>query len=147
MAQGSFTARVRADVAKAKELMLAVRNESVQRIVEIAQTPKAAGGNMRVDTGFLRASLMATIGDANFTLKDKPDGEARYSWDAGQVGLVILGADIKDPITVVYTASYARPREYGARGQAGDRFVGLAAQQWQRVVDEVSAEARTRAGL
>lgn len=144
MAQGSFTGVVTAWVAQTKARQIAVRNESAQRVVEIMQTPVAAGGRMRVDTGFLRASLVAINGDALPSQVIHPGGQS-YTYDGGQTSLVIAGADLTDTLTFVYTANYARPREYGARGQPGDRFVGLAAQQWQRVVTEVVAEAQTRA--
>lgn len=42
--------------------------------------------------------------------------------------------------------NYARHQEYGAQGRAGRRFVGLAAQQWLRIVEEVAKEAQSRAG-
>lgn len=146
MAQGSFAATVSAWVKKTKERTLFVYQESAQRVVEVMQVPRGAGGNMRVDTGFLRASLFATTTGTLPPVTYKPDGDVKFSYDAAQVNLVIAGADITDPITVVYTANYARPREYGSRGQAGDRFVGLAAQQWNRIVNEVCAEAQSRAG-
>lgn len=144
MAQGSFSATVSQWVRETKARQTAVFRESAQRTVDVAQTPVSQGGRMRVDTGFLRASLQAVIGDGNFTLRAKPDGAASFAYDAGAVSLVIAKATIIDPITVGYTANYARPREYGARGQAGDRFVGLAAQQFPRIVREVCAEARKR---
>lgn len=146
MTQGTFTAQVAAFVAKSKERMDAVHRESAQRIVGVMQTPRAAGGNLRVDTGFLRASLVATTTGILPPTTTKPDGPAAFSYSAGTINLVIAGADIKDPITVVYTANYARPREYGARGQPGDRWVSLAAQQWQRVVSEVVTEVKARTG-
>lgn len=146
MAQGRFTAEVNTWVAETKERMDAVYRESAQRVISVMQTPRAAGGNLRVDTGFLRASLFATTSAALPPVTFKPDGDAPVSFNPGQVALVIAGADIKDPITVVYTANYARAREYGARGQLGDRWVALAAQQWQRIVTEVATEAKARAG-
>jgi hypothetical protein len=144
MAQGSFSAQVGAWAAKAKQRTEGVYRESAQRIVAIMQTRQSDGGNMRIDTGFLRASLVALTSDALPSQTFKPDGIDHFAYDAGPINLTILGAKITEPITVVYTANYARPREYGARGQAPDRFVGLAAQQWQRVVSEVAAEAQAR---
>lgn len=146
MAQGSFTAQVRAFTDKAKANMDAVHRESAQRVVEVMQRPRGAGGNLRVDTGFLRASLVATTTGALPPTREKPDGIDVFPYDAGPINLIINGADIKDPITVVYTANYARPREYGARGQPGDRWVSLAAQQWQRIVSEVVTEVKARTG-
>lgn len=141
----SATATVTAWVLETKARVLAVRNESAQRIVEIAQTPMAEGGRMRVDTGFLRASLVAFTGDGGMPAARANPGGA-FAYDAGQVSLVIAGADLDDRLTFAYTANYARPREYGANGQSPDAFVRMAAQQWQRVVGEVCVEARARAG-
>lgn len=103
------------------------------------------GGNMPVDTGFLRASLMAS------TKMPKPRGGApeegkTYSFDEGQVALVIAGAEIGDTLYAVYGANYARAVEYGHNGAPDRGFVRLAAQQWQGIVAEVAAEARSRAG-
>lgn len=144
MAQGSFAAQVGAWAAKTKGRTEAVYRESAQRIVAVMQTRQSDGGNMRIDTGFLRASLVALTADALPSQTFKPDGIDRFAYDAGPINLTILGAKITEPITVTYTANYARAREYGSRGQAPDRFVGLAAQQWQRVVSEVAAEAQAR---
>lgn len=146
MAQGRFAAQVSDWVKATKQRQEAVYKESAQRVVAVMQTPRGAGGFMRVDTGFLRASLVATTSAALPPTVEKPDGDGKFSYDAGQISLVITGADIETPITVVYTANYARHREYGARGQAPDRFVALAAQQWGRIVNEVCVEAQARAG-
>ena len=144
MAQGSFAGQASEWVKETKARMLAVRNESVQRVVEIMQTPVEAGGRMRVATGFLRASLRAAVGTANFVTTSPPVGQLKFIYDASAVSLVIAGADIGDPIEVVYTANYARAREYNPNGQTPDRFVAMAAQQWGRVVNEVCREAQAR---
>lgn len=146
MAQGSFSAKISSWVKETRERRDAVYRGSAQRIVEIMQTPRAAGGNLRVDTGFLRASLVATVGGNLPPQTIKPDGVAAFTYDAAAINLVIAGAEINEPITAVYTANYARPREYGARGQAGDRWVALASQRWHQVVEQECAEARARAG-
>lgn len=146
MAQGSFSAKVSAWVRETKERREAVHKASAQRVVEIMQTPRGAGGNLRVDTGFLRASLVGLTGTSLPAQTIKPDGVEAFSYDGAQINLVIAGADITQPLTFVYTASYARPREYGARGQAPDRWVALAAQQWPQVVDQVCNEAKARTG-
>lgn len=140
MAQGRFSADVRNWTEKARANIKTVRDEATQRVITLMQTPVGAGGRMRVDTGFLRASLRTTIGSANFAVVDRPDGGGTYTWDAGEVSLIIASAKITDPIEAVYTAKYARHREYGARGQPPDRFVALAAQQWPRIVADVAAE-------
>lgn len=142
MAQGSFSAKISSWVKETRERRDAVYRGSAQRIVEIMQTPRAAAGNLRIDTGFLRASLTATTGSSLPPMTFKPDGIDAFPYDAGPINLVINGAEISDPITVVYTANYARPREYGARGQPADRWVSLAAQQWPQVVDQECAKAK-----
>jgi hypothetical protein len=144
MPQGSFSGQVSAWVAKSKARVEAVYKESAQRVIAEMQRPVGVGGNMPVDTGFLRASLMAELGTPNFGLRDNPGGKAVY--DAGQVSLIIASAKITDPITAVYTANYAKFVNDGARGRAPRQFVGLAAQQWPRIVDEVCREAQGRAG-
>lgn len=146
MAQGRFTAQIEGWIAEKKALRDAVYREAAQRVVEIMQTPQKEGGNLRVKTGFLRASLHAALGDALPVVTDRPSDEVFYSYDAGEVNLVIAGASADDVITVAYAARYARPREYGSRGQPGDAFVRLASQQWGRVVQEVVTEARARSG-
>ena len=140
-----FAAGVSGWAAETKDRIKAVRNESAQRVVEIMQTPVGAGGNMPVRDGFLRASLVATTGAAPLPTRDKPgDGQA-YTYDAGDVALVIAGAGMNDTITFAYTANYARPQNYGSRGRPGRMFVDLAAQQWGRVVHEVVQEVNARA--
>jgi len=110
------------------------------------QTPVAKGGNIPVDTGFLRASLTAVIGDQMPASRAAPPDGGAFAFVGDQVNLVIATADLNDTITVAYTANYARHVEYGARGRPGRRFVFLAAQQWPRIVEEVAREAQARAG-
>src|SRR3954470_7237739 len=116
MAEGTFTAQVRAAVAKRKDLMREVYIEAVEDHIDIMQTTKAAGGNMPVRDGFLRASLKAGIGHVSFPVAYKPAGDTKYAFDGAAISLVIQGAKVTDPITVSYTANYARPREFGTRG-------------------------------
>ncbi len=142
MAQGSFSAQVSAWVKQTKARQVAVYKGSAQEVVSIMQASRSEGGNLRIDTGFLRASLTANTSGVMPPVTYKPKGIEKFPYDAGPINLVIIGADIKDPITVVYTANYARPREYGARGQAGDRWVALAAQQWPQVVAQQCAKVQ-----
>ena len=144
MAQGSFSAQVRGWVTEKKARMVAVRNESAQRLIEIMQTPVAKGGNMPVDTGFLRNSLKATVGTANFSTVANPGGALSFSYDGGEVALVIAKAEINDTIEAVYTANYARVANYGGDNRAPRLFVNLAAQQWPQIVAQVAAEAEAR---
>lgn len=133
-------------VRETKQRMAAVKNESVRRTIEFMQTPVAKGGNMPVKTGFLRASLKATIGQAQFATMENPGGDRTFSYDGGEVALIIAGAAIEQPIEAVYTAVYARVANYGGENRAPRLFVDLAAQRWTQTVAEVSAEAQRRAG-
>lgn len=136
----TFSAQVSDWVRATKARQEAVFRESAQRVAEIAQTPTSAGGRMRVDTGFLRASLSASLNGALPPLRDNPGAGRSHVYDAGEVNLVIVNAEIGDVITLAYAARYALPREFK------DAFVRTAAQQWPRIVAEVAAEAQGRAG-
>lgn len=146
MPQRSFSAQVSAWVAETKERVVAVRNEAAQRTVELMQTPVAAGGNLPVDTGFMRASLRALIGIALPGETYRPDGPGHYGYDESAVNLVIASAQLSDTITVAYSANYALFVEMGGRGRPARRFVALAAQNWPSIVEQVCVEARSRAG-
>jgi hypothetical protein len=141
---GNFSATVSDWVRETEARMTAVRNESVERLIEVMQTPVGAGGNMPVDTGFLRASLRTTIGKASFAVTTNP-GKLSVAYDSGEITLVLAGAKVSDTIEAVFTANYALAAEYGGENRQGRRFVGLAVQQWPQIVREVSIEAQGRA--
>ena len=140
---GSFSAKVSSWVAESKERMTAVRNMAVEAVVEIAQTPVGAGGNMPVDTGFLRASLFATTSGVLPPSRDGP-GDGSFSYDASDVLLTLAGASLDDVVIIGWSASYARYVNYGARGRPGTKFRDLAAQQWSRIVAEASRELEAK---
>lgn len=146
MAQGSFSGQISKWVAETKERRDAVHRGSAQRIIAIMQTTRNQGGALRFDTGYLRSSLVVTNNSALPMATDKPDGIPAFTYDAAQTSLVILNADIKDPIQAVYSARYAIYREFGARGQPGDRWVALASQQWPQVVASECEKAKAAAG-
>ena len=135
----SFSAQVSDWVRKSEQRMDVVRRTSVQRVVNIAQTPVGQGGNLPLDTGFLRRSLMATtsamprVGE-NLQGSENQIALAIANWDAGQA--LYLG----------YTASYSSHVHWGTRGRAARLWVTLAAQRWQQIVAEVARELRSRAG-
>lgn len=148
MANLNFAAAVADWVKKVEGATEAVFKESAQEVVSQMQMPRSAGGRMRVDTGFLRASLMAsTSAMPSIQPSAKPVDGNSYSPDAGQIEAVIAGADLGQTLYFGYSASYAAAREYGARGQAPDAFVRTAAQRWQAIVDSKVAELKRRLGL
>ena len=111
-------------------------------------TPRSAGGRLRVDTGFLRASLMAsTAAMPSISPTARPVEGGKYVYNEGQVEAVIAGAEVGDTLYSGYTASYAAAREFGARGQPPDAFVRMAAQNWGMIVDRNTAKVKAAFGL
>lgn len=146
MAQQSFAASVDAWVRETEARMTAVFRESTERVIDAMQTPVGAGGNMPVRDGFLRASIMASTAAPIARAMAKPKEGVAYSYYAGQVALVIAGAEIGDTIYATYGANYARAQEYGAQGRSGRGFVRLAAQRWPAIVAGVVSEAKAVVG-
>lgn len=142
----TFSGKISAWVRERNERETAVFRESAQRLIEVMQTPVSQGGRMRVDTGFLRASLMVSLGDANFSIRQAPPdprkpGDTSVIYQPSDAAVVIAQAEIADKITATYTAAYARAREY-----RGDAFRAMAVMQWPQIVSEVCREAQSRAG-
>lgn len=118
----TFTAQIKAFADKSKEKVEAVIKQSAQEVFSIAQTPKAQGGRMPVDTGFLRNSLIAQLNGAT------------VSGGADAYTLAIAGAESGDTIFAGWTANYARYMEYGTSRTPGNFYMLSAAQQWQAIV-------------
>lgn len=130
----------------------AIFKQSVQELVSVAQRTRSEGGRMRVDTGFMRASLMASTASmpAINPSAVPPPGAAPNSipYNSQPVEAVIIGAELGGPpIYLGYTAAYAGFREYGANNQPADAFVRTAAQQWPQIVAAKEAELKSRLGL
>ena len=137
----SFSAQVSAWAAQSEQRLTAVFRQSAQAVAGEVKKPVAAGGNMRVKTGFLRASLMASTSQMpSINPEAKPaTGAADNSYSEDQnVTLIIAGADIGQTIYLGFTAAYARPREYE------DGFVRLTAQRWPQIVEECARLIKSR---
>lgn len=129
-----FSAQVNDYVRKYKERMEAVFKQSAQDVIAQAQTPVAQGGNMPVDTGFLRNSLVSGLnGSTSLT-------------GADSYVLAVAGANLGDSIFAGWTANYARYQEYGPNGRPGRFFMRAAAQNWQDIVTRNANELRNRGG-
>ena len=103
--------------------MLRVSQQSLQDTVRIAQTTVAQGGDMPVDTGFLRNSLVTELNGR----------EVGSGADSYVLGLSAL--QLGDPFAVAWAAEYAIPRHYMVGvGQGGGLWRDKAAQQWSRIV-------------
>lgn len=130
----SFSANVSAWARKSRLRTTAVFRDAVQRTLRDAQTPIAQGGNMPVDTSFLRNSLGASLAGP----PRGPSVQAESQGNPDDVMLVIAGAQLGDVIWAGWTAEYARHMEarYGFRESA--------VQRWSQHVAAAVREAKAR---
>lgn len=135
----SFAAQVGSWANKVDGALEAVFKESAQELVN--ELTRLAP----VDTGFLRASLMASTTAMPQMTRANPG--AAVPGDLGEIMLVIAGADIGDTIYLGYTANYAAYVHYGARGNAPRPWVTMVAQRWTAIVAAKAAEVKQRLGL
>lgn len=133
----SLEATVSAWVRKSEARMKAVAQTAIQTTVEdvLDGTP--------VNTGFLRASFTVTKNKAlPVRVGDKPvEGQ---TYQVQPYVLTINGMKAGDTVYGNFVADYAIPVEFGARGRAGVRMVGLAVQKWGQNVNDAVAEAKRR---
>lgn len=135
----NFNAAVDLWVQQTEERMNAIFKSSAQEVIRIMQAPVAEGGNMPVDTGFLRASLQVTVNGAPVpAIRPNPNPNAPKgsldNYTATVASLAIAGAEIGDSVVASYSANYAPMIEYGTSKSAPRGFVRLAAAQWQEIV-------------
>jgi len=133
----SLTAPVDNFVRKSKARTEAVWKESTKRLIFYIQTPRAKGGRMRVDTGFLRASGQASLtglpsGPA------RPDDGRTYHNVPDITVVAIAKAQLGGKIWFGWTANYARVREYY------DGFLRGGVAEWKRIVGEVVRDLKAR---
>lgn len=137
-----FGAQVRAFAEKAKAMQSAIFRESATLLVEEANTPEGQGGRMPVDTGFLRNSSAASV-------------EGMPADGALVPALVFATMHLGQTVWVGWTAKYAMRMEHGFQGedslgrtyaQAGKGFARAAAQRWDFIVAEVTADVKGRMG-
>jgi hypothetical protein len=118
----------------------AVFKESTKRVVSEAQA------RIPVDTGFARASIRGSLSDMPQIdpSMSRPKEGGSFS-DSGEWVTTIASARLGDTIYVGWTANYVIYLEYGSSSQAPSGFVRIAALQWQQIVAQVTAEAKSRA--
>jgi hypothetical protein len=116
----SFSSDVSNWAKRTEARTLAVFQTAAQDLIEEAQTPRAKGGNMPIDFGFLRNSGQAALNDI-------PSGPSSPN-NMTAAPLVISRAKIGDRVVFGWTANYAVYMEarYG--------FMRLAAQKWRQFV-------------
>ena len=134
--KSSLTAPVDNFVRVSNARMEAVWKEGTKRLIFYIQTPRAKGGRMRVDTGFLRASGQAS-------LTGLPQGPVRPNEDKTYnipdlTVVTIAQAKLGGKIWFGWTANYARIREYY------DGFLRGGVSEWPRIVSEVVRDLKAR---
>lgn len=126
-----FIADVQRFTDKTADQMLRVAKQSLQDVIRQAQTPVAKGGDMPVDTGYLRNSLVTEVRGAT----------AGQGADSFILGLSTL--ELGDPFQVAWTAEYAIPRHYAVGvGQGGGLWRDRAAQRWPGIVEKNARAVR-----
>lgn len=137
MPQQGFSAQVSNWVTQTRQRMEAVVKTAAENVVEevISRVP--------VDTGFLRASLTASL-DGPQPMRDAPPvGAAPGSFPSPSAyALVIEGAQLGQTIYVSFTANYARHVEYGTKHQNPAAMVRLSAQNWPYTVEAAVRAAK-----
>lgn len=140
MSNSEFTTVVSNFVADTEAKGLAIIKTATKAVIKEAQTPVAKGGKMRVDTGFLRSSGVAMIGQipsGPTKGRDRQPGEigplSEYAVkedSPGQnVDLALINLKAGETYYFGWTARYAKHRE------ARDAFLASAVQKWQSFID------------
>lgn len=131
----TFTASVENWSKKALRNTRLVITQSAQEAAERMSTPKAKGGFMPVDTGFLRASMVTSINVA-IPMREgaRPESKSeRYNLDLMASVASLVSFEIGDTIYITFVAEYARAQEYR------NMFVRDAAMNWPVIVESVAA--------
>lgn len=136
-----FSQSVEEWVEKAEGRIEAVAREAAQNVAESANLETNKGGKMRVDTGFLRASMTGAVGRMPSGPSVRPDNAQprSFKYDASAIELVINGWGVKNAALYIgWTANYAIHRE------AKDGFLEAAAQRWPYFVEQAVRELASR---
>ena len=137
----NFGKKVNELARKYQARVKAVGREAVQETISVAQVTRGEGGRMRVDTGFLRASIQGSLG----TMPRGPVGNPKRvdfrnsNQAAGEnISSVLLRWDPtkSTPLYVGWTAGYARVRE------SKDGFLRGAVENWDVAVERAVAKAK-----
>lgn len=135
----SFAATVGDWCEKVPNALEVVFKESAQELVS------QLNELVPVDTGFLRASLMASTSAMPTLTRANPG--VPVPADLSDIVLVINGADLGETLYLGYTANYAAFVHYGARGNPPRPWVTMVAQRWESIVAAKAAEVKARLGL
>ena len=125
---------------KYRKRLRATARTAVQDLEGEITATRGEGGRLRVDTGFLRASLGWNVGSLPSGPTDNPGGDIPADATLTGVPLTVALAqwDLTQPILGGFTANYARPRE------AKDGFVRGGVEKWDTIVDSAAKRVRAR---
>lgn len=124
-----FEATIDKFVTESEQKMLIVARESIKAVVDESQTTVSDGGKMRVDTGFLRSTGLASLNAPPIgpSVRDKTQ---KYSWSGDSVTATLARMKFGDVFYFGWTANYAKYRE------VYDGFLISALQNFQQYVNE-----------
>ena len=135
----TFTAQLDKWVAKAEKRVAAVVKQSAQALAEEIKKPAGAGGRMRVDTGFLRASgQMSLNGMPTGPVRPEAEEPGEYNWEQTTVITTLAKLKLGGSAFFGWTANYAKYRE------TYDGFLDAAVQNWPAIVAKVTRQIRAR---
>lgn len=124
--------------------LLAIFRESVEDFVDEMQVPVGGGGNMPVDTGFLRMSVRLSLTGPEPMTRANPGKPVPY--DNAQISLAIRGLELGKPAWISYVANYAAYVHFGVGGREGRQWITLAAQNWPAIVARATARVKEKRG-
>lgn len=137
----TFAADIEGIADLVDQRLIAVARSSFSDVVDIAQTPVAKGGRMRVDTGFLRASgQMSLTGMPQGPVRGDDDA-TRHQYDNGSAPVdvsILFKAKLGAVFHFGWTAAYAGYREIY------DGFLEGALQHWGTIFAYHVDQARER---
>ncbi len=118
----------------------AIARTAAQAVVKNAQKTVGEGGRMRIDTGFLRASIAAAVGQmpSGPSANDRDETYSVGSYVGENPAATFLRWDPNkgEILYIGWTANYARYRE------AHDHFLKLAVQRWDQEVAKAAKSIR-----
>jgi hypothetical protein len=119
--------------------------QSTQELINEVQKPVGKGGKMRVDTGFLRASGQMSLtgmptGPVRGRKRTPEEAKDKVIYETKPAAVVKLGNEFQlgNSIFFGWVANYAKYRE------AYDGFLISGIQNWQSIVDRVTARIKAR---
>lgn len=135
----AFSAMVSEWSRSSEARLTATFRSSVQALANEVRVPKAKGGNMPVDTGNLRRSLVASNSEMPTMDQYRRGTRQQYADRSGNISATIAATPLGGRVYLGFQASYAAIQE------RLNGFVRLAAQRWPQIVAEQSRALQTRA--